>query len=181
MNIKQVGGGRAGVMGLYFFLERLLQYLLGYPTILHGYPRNIHTFMPSIGSWCVIINLSIIHVIDVICNVIYVISDCTAINIFLLLWILEKNYINRTCRSCFVYIIFLKCIIKQKYLNPYSLLKVSTNLLRCQLAFVFGFWVVFWTVVAVQGPSWRLHRRRLIFLSTYGYRAWVPTIPDHSW
>ena len=45
------------------FLEVELQYLLGYPSILLAYPSNIHTFMPSIGSWCGIINLSIIHVI----------------------------------------------------------------------------------------------------------------------
>ena len=37
----------------------------------------------------------------------------------------------------------------------------------------FGFWVVFWIVVAVQRPSRRLHRRRLFFLPTYRYRAWV--------
>ena len=37
--------------------------LLGYPGILLGHPRNNRTFKPSIGSWCVIINLSIIHVI----------------------------------------------------------------------------------------------------------------------
>ena len=52
-----------------FLLEVQLQYLLGYasilleyPSILLGYPSNIHTFMPSIGSWCVIINFSIILV-----------------------------------------------------------------------------------------------------------------------
>ena len=33
--------------------------------------------------------------------------------------------------------------------------------------FCFCFWVVFWTVVAVQRPSPRLHRRRLFFLPTY--------------
>ena len=28
-------------------------------------------------------------------------GDCTRINIVILLYILEKNYINKTCRSCF--------------------------------------------------------------------------------
>ena len=35
----------------------------------------------------------------------------------------------------------------------------------------FCFWVVFWTVVAVQRPSRRVHRRRLFFLPTCRYRA----------
>ena len=30
------------------------QYLLGYPSILLGYPSNNHTFMPSIGSLCAV-------------------------------------------------------------------------------------------------------------------------------
>ena len=38
------------------FLEVQFQYLLRYPS-------NNRTFMPSIGSWCVVIHLSIIHVI----------------------------------------------------------------------------------------------------------------------
>ena len=33
-----------------FGWDGLLQYILGYPSILLGYPSNIHTFMPSIGS-----------------------------------------------------------------------------------------------------------------------------------
>ena len=37
--------------------------LLGYSSILLGYPSNNRIFMPSIGSWCVIIHVSIIHVI----------------------------------------------------------------------------------------------------------------------
>ena len=41
-----------------------MQYLLGCPSILLWYPRNIHTFIPSIGSWCVIINFSIIHIMN---------------------------------------------------------------------------------------------------------------------
>ena len=40
-------GGRGMGELSYFFLQVLLQYLLGYPSILHGYPSNIHTFMPS--------------------------------------------------------------------------------------------------------------------------------------
>ena len=47
--------------------------------------------------------------------------------------------------------------------------------------FYFCFWVVFWTVMAVLQPSRRLHRGRLFFLPTCRYRAWDPTIPDHSW
>ena len=43
--------------------EVQLQYLLGYPGILLWYPSNNHTFMPSIGSWSLIINFYIIHVI----------------------------------------------------------------------------------------------------------------------
>ena len=35
------------------FLEVQFRYLLGYPSILLGYPSNNHTFMPSIGSFCV--------------------------------------------------------------------------------------------------------------------------------
>ena len=34
-------------------LGSVFLYLLGYPTILLGYPSNNHTFMPSIGSGCV--------------------------------------------------------------------------------------------------------------------------------
>ena len=64
MTIKKIyllGGGQ-GIWGNHpnFFFEVLLQYLLLYLSMLHGYPSNIHTFMPSIGSWSVIINFSII-------------------------------------------------------------------------------------------------------------------------
>ena len=45
------------------FLEVLFRYLLRYTSILLGYPSNNRTFMTSIGSWYVIIHLSIIHVI----------------------------------------------------------------------------------------------------------------------
>ena len=47
----------------YGFLDVKFWYLLEYPSILLGYLSNNCTFMPSIGSWCVIIHLSIIHVI----------------------------------------------------------------------------------------------------------------------
>ena len=70
MTIKKLSTeGRPGGMGNHpnFFLEVgsviILQYLLWYPSILHGNPSNIQTCMPSIGSWCVIINFSIILVI----------------------------------------------------------------------------------------------------------------------
>ena len=56
--VVHLGGAGRGCSN--FFLEVELQYLLLYPSILLGYPRNIHTFMPSICSWCVIINFSII-------------------------------------------------------------------------------------------------------------------------
>ena len=46
-----------------WFLDVKFCYLLGYPSILLGYLSNNHTFMPSIGFWCVIIHLYIIHVI----------------------------------------------------------------------------------------------------------------------
>ena len=70
MNIKKVihwgvGGGVSGNGGNcpILFLEVQLQYLLEYPSILLGYPSNIHTFLPSIGSSCVNINFYIIHTI----------------------------------------------------------------------------------------------------------------------
>ena len=45
---------------IYFDIQA---YYLDIPSILLGYPSSIHTFMPTIGSWCVIINFSTIHVI----------------------------------------------------------------------------------------------------------------------
>ena len=46
-----------------FFLEVKFQYLLVYPSTLVGYPSNIHTFIPSTGSWCVIMTFFVIPVI----------------------------------------------------------------------------------------------------------------------
>ena len=60
MNIKKVIH-RVGAI-LISSWKCILQYLLGYQSILLGYPSNIHSFMPSIGSWYVIIHVSIIHI-----------------------------------------------------------------------------------------------------------------------
>ena len=65
INIKKVihwGGGRENG-GTILNSSWKWNYSIYLDAQLHGYPINIYTFMPSIGSWCVIINFSIILLI----------------------------------------------------------------------------------------------------------------------
>ena len=62
MSIKKVihWGGARGNGGTVLISSCVITVLVRYPSILLGYPSNIHAFMPSIGSRCVIVNFSII-------------------------------------------------------------------------------------------------------------------------
>ena len=51
---RKKGKGRKGGIVLISVWNCNYKYLLGYPSILLGYPSNIHTCISSIGSWCVI-------------------------------------------------------------------------------------------------------------------------------
>ena len=77
MNIKKVihwvGGGNGGTVlisswkcnSVFTWIYKYITWIQVYyfdPSKLRGYPSNIHTCMPSIGSWCAIIKFFIIHV-----------------------------------------------------------------------------------------------------------------------